>query len=59
MLATKHTQHAPSMKTDCDYFYGWIKKTNGHMRKNLTQNWWAPEIEIKLEKEEEEDRRFW
>ena len=27
MPATKHTQHAPSTKTECDYFYGWIKKT--------------------------------
>ena len=23
----KHTQHALSMKTECDYLYGWIKKT--------------------------------
>ena len=22
----KHTQHAPSMKTECDYLNGWIKK---------------------------------
>ena len=22
----KHTQHAPSTKTECDYCYGWIKK---------------------------------
>ena len=36
MLATKHTQHAPSMKTECDYLNGWIK--NSHIRKNLTQN---------------------
>ena len=21
----KHTQHAPAMKTECDYLYGWIK----------------------------------
>ena len=27
MLATKHTQHAPSMKTECDYLYGLIKRT--------------------------------
>ena len=32
----KHTQHAPSMKTECDHFSGWIN--NGHMHKNLTQN---------------------
>ena len=29
----KHTQHAPSMKTECV----WIKK-KGHIRKNLTKN---------------------
>ena len=23
----KHTQHAPSMKTECNYLNGWIKKT--------------------------------
>ena len=23
----KHTQHAPSTKTKCDYLNGWIKKT--------------------------------
>ena len=44
----KHTQHAPSMKTECDYLYGWIKKRNvttsmdglknGHILKNLTDN---------------------
>ena len=33
----KHTQHAPSTKTERDYLNGWIKK-NGHMRKHLTQN---------------------
>ena len=22
----KHTQHAPSMKLECDYIFGWIKK---------------------------------
>ena len=22
----KHTQHAPSTKTECDYLYGWILK---------------------------------
>ena len=26
MLTQKHTQHAPSTKTDCDYLSGWIKK---------------------------------
>ena len=32
----KHTQHAPSMKTELDYLYGWNKK--GHIHKILTQN---------------------
>ena len=26
----KHTQHALSTKTECDYLYGWIK--NGHKK---------------------------
>ena len=26
-LQQKHTQHAPSTKTECDYLNGWIKKT--------------------------------
>ena len=30
-----HIQHAPSMKTECDYFNGWIK--NSHIHKNLTK----------------------
>ena len=30
----KHTQNAPSTKTECDYLDGWIKKRS---RKNLTQ----------------------
>ena len=35
----KHTQHAPSLKTDCGYLNSWIKKNqNGHIGKNLTQN---------------------
>ena len=25
MPAAKHTQHAPTTKTECDYLYGWIK----------------------------------
>ena len=32
----RHTQHVPSMKTECDYLNGWIKKT-GHTGKNLSQ----------------------
>ena len=51
----KHTQHAPSTKTECDYLNGWIKK-NGHIRKNLTQKWWTPEIKLGNAEEEEEVR---
>ena len=29
----KHTQHAPSTKTECDYLNGWIKKQS-HMQKS-------------------------
>ena len=29
----KHTQHAPSMKTECDYPNGWIKKRS-HTQKS-------------------------
>ena len=29
----KHTQHAPSMKTECDYLNGWIKKRS-HTQKS-------------------------
>ena len=32
----KHTQHAPSTKTKCDYLNGWIKKWS-HICKNLTK----------------------
>ena len=28
----KHTQHAPSTETECDYLNGWIK--NGHRQKS-------------------------
>ena len=29
----KHTQHAPSTKTECDYLNGWIKKRS-HTQKS-------------------------
>ena len=29
----KHTQHAPSTKTECDYLHGWIKKRS-HTQKS-------------------------
>ena len=39
----KHTQHAPSTKTECDYLNGWIK--NVHIRKN---SWGTHKKKIKL-----------
>ena len=48
-MATKHTQHAPSTRRECDYLYGWIKKNTttpknqtkkkkkGHKHRNLTK----------------------
>ena len=44
MAATKYTQHAPSMKTACDYLNGWIKKRS-HMQK-YHPKWWTPEISL-------------
>ena len=35
MLATKYSQNARSMKTQCDFLNGWI--ANGHKGKNLTK----------------------
>ena len=34
----KHTQHAPSTKTECDYLNGWITKTRPHTQKSVP-NW--------------------
>ena len=28
----KHTQHAPSTKTECDYLYGWIEKQSHYAK---------------------------
>ena len=57
----KHTQHSPSVKTECDYLYGWIKKS--HIRKNLTQKTMnfrdrAGDRAGKAEEEEEEGRHL-
>ena len=38
----KHTQHAPSTKTECDYLNGWIKKRS-HTQKSPPK-WRTPEI---------------
>ena len=33
----KHTQHAPSTKTECDYLYGWIKKKNKNKKQKTNK----------------------
>ena len=47
----KHTKHALSTKTECDYLNGWIEK-NGHIYKNLTQNGEPTDIAGNSEEEE-------
>ena len=48
----KHTQHAPTTKTECDYFNGWIKKC--HICENLTKGGEPPsDIAGKAEEEDE------
>ena len=39
----KHTQHASSMKTECDYLNGWIKKMVTYRQKSHPK-WWTPDI---------------
>ena len=39
----KHIQHAPSMKMECGYLYGWIKKQRSYTQK-IHQKWWSEEI---------------
>ena len=41
----KNIQHAPSTKTECDYLYGWIKKTLTSRPK-----WWSPELWLGTQK---------
>ena len=54
----KHTQHVPSMKTECDYLYGWNKKRS-HTQKSHAQKKVNPRaiagITEEVEKEEEEE----
>ena len=38
----KHTQHASSTKTECDYLYGWI--TNWSYMQKSHSKCWTPEI---------------
>ena len=37
MPATKHTYHAPSMKTECDYLYDWIKTRPRDIARNAEE----------------------
>ena len=40
----EHTQYPPSMKMECDYLNGWIKKQS-HTQKSHP-NFWTPEIHL-------------
>ena len=47
----KDTQYASSVKTECDYLYGWIKYKNKQTnKKSQSQKWWTPEIELGTQK---------
>ena len=50
----KHTQHAPSTKTECDYLYGLIKQlvTNAKVRPKIVN---PRNIAGNTEKQEDED----
>ena len=45
----KHTQHAPSTKTECNYLYGWIKKRS-HMQNSPPSPQPQPSKQRKTEK---------
>ena len=56
----KHTQHAPSTKTECDYHNGWVyKQTNKQKKKPVTYSKISPKLvnprDIAGEREEEEE----
>ena len=48
------TQHAPSMKTECDYLYGWIKNWS-HTQKSHPNMVNPRDLAGKAEEEEEEE----
>ena len=50
----KHTQHAPSTKTECDYFNGWIKKWSNTPQK-ISPKMVNPSDRAGNAEEEEED----
>ena len=51
MRQQKHTQYTPSVKTECYYLYGWIKKNKkrSHVHKSHPK-WWSPEIQLGIQK---------
>ena len=57
MPATKHIQHAPSMKTECDYLYGWIK-IRSHTQKSHPR-WWTLEIQLGTQKKKADLKAVW
>ena len=51
-----HTKHASSIKTECDYLYGWIKKILKKWLHTLKshQKWWTPEIKLGTQKKKKQ-----
>ena len=55
----KHTQHAPSTKTECDYLNGWIKKRS-HTQKSHPKMVNPRDIAVeRRRREEEEVHTYW
>ena len=54
MPATKHTLHAPSTKTECDYLNDWIKKWS-HTQKSHPKRVNSKDVDGNAEEEEEEE----
>ena len=48
MQQQKHTHHAPSTKSECDYLYSWIEKRS-HTQKSHPK-WWTPEMQLGTQK---------
>ena len=47
---TSQISCSESTKTECDYLYGWTIKRNSHIRKNFTQKWCSPEIQLGMQR---------
>ena len=54
----KHTQHAPSMKMECDYLYAWIKKKKRSHTQKSHQIWWTPEIQQGTQKKKKKKKKM-